>query len=57
MYRISACLMNAGQKQEALSFLQKALNANYELHKEIFDYLPQLKEDSSILELIESHKK
>ena len=56
-YRISACLMSIGQKQEALGFLQNALKLNYEIHNELFDYLPQLKENSSITDLIESYKK
>lgn len=57
LYRISACLMSIGQKQEALSFLQKALKINYEMHQELFNYLPQLKENISIIDLIESYKK
>ena len=56
-YRISACLMSIGQKQEALSFLQSALKLNYDKHNELFDYLPDLKENISITELIESYKK
>ena len=56
-YRISACLMSIGQKQEALSFLQSALKLNYEKHNELFEYLPQLKENTSITDLIESYKK
>jgi tetratricopeptide (TPR) repeat protein len=56
-YRIAACLMSIGQKQEALSFLQKALTLNYEKHNELFDYIPQLKSNISITNLIESYKK
>jgi hypothetical protein len=49
--------MSIGQKQEALSFLKNALKLNYALHNELFDYLPQLKENSSITDLIELYKK
>ena len=56
-YRISACLMSIGQKQEALSFLKKALKLNYDKHNELFDYLPDLKENTSITDLIEAYKK
>ena len=56
-YRIAGCLMQIGQKQEAMSFLQNALRLNYEKHNELFEYLPQLKENSSIVDLIESYKK
>jgi len=50
-------LMSIGQKQEALSFLQKALKLNYDKHNELFDYLPDLKENTSITDLIEAYKK
>ena len=56
-YRIAACLMSIGQKQEALSFLRNALKLNYDIHNELFDYIPQLKENPSITDLIESYKK
>ncbi|MEI6487432.1 MAG: tetratricopeptide repeat protein [Bacteroidota bacterium] len=56
-YRISACLMSIGQKQEALSFLHTALKLDYDKHSELFAYIPQLKENTSITDLIESYKK
>jgi hypothetical protein len=37
--------------------LQNALKLNYEKHSELFEYLPQLKENTSITDLIESYKK
>jgi tetratricopeptide (TPR) repeat protein len=56
-YRIAACLMSIGQKQEALGFLQNALALDYEKHNELFDYSPDLKENTSITDLIEAYKK
>ena len=56
-YRMSACLFKIGQKQEATSFLQNALKLNYEEHNELFAYIPQLKDDASVVELIQSFKK
>ena len=56
-YRMSACLMIIGQKQEALSFLHTALKLDYDLHNEIFDYVPELKDNTAITDLIESYKK
>lgn len=57
LYRISACLFSVGQKQEALTFLHNALGLDYEKHSDLFEYLPQLKENTTVLDLIESYKK
>jgi hypothetical protein len=54
---MSAYLLELGKKQEALGFLQNALVLDYEKHNELFEYLPQLKENTSILDLIESYRK
>ena len=49
--------MSTGEKQEAFSFLQTALNLDYDKHNKLFEFLPQLKSNSAVLELIESYKK
>ncbi len=56
-YRMAGCLMRAGEKQEAMGFLQTALNIDYDKHNELFDFLPQLKHNAAVLEIIESYKK
>jgi len=54
---MSAYLLEIGQKQEAMNFLQNALLLDYEKHKDLFEYLPQLKDNTSVVDLIESYRK
>jgi len=56
-YRMGACLMSLGNKQESISYLQHALQLDYDKHSELFEYSPQLKQNSAVLDLIESFKK
>ncbi|MCC7302766.1 MAG: tetratricopeptide repeat protein [Bacteroidia bacterium] len=56
-YRMAACLMNLGERQEGMKFLQNGLSLDYDKHAELFEYFPQLRENSAVLEVIESHRK
>lgn len=56
-YRMTACLLLDGKKEEALTYLQSALQLDYKKHKEIFKFIPELKKDRGILELIRSYRK
>ncbi len=56
-YRMSALLVEAGKRQEALTYLQDALVLDYEKHNELFTYAPELKTDKTILEVINTYKR
>jgi tetratricopeptide (TPR) repeat protein len=56
-YRYSAYLMKAGYVKLAHEKLEEALELNFEKHSELFDYMPQLKSDRHILELIALYDK
>jgi len=56
-YRITACLLTMGIKQEAMEHLHSALKLNYEMHNEMFEYIPALKENTSVIDVIQSYKK
>jgi len=56
-YRLSAMLIAAGKKQEALVSLQNALTLDYDKHNELFDYAPALKENQTIKNAIDTFKK
>lgn len=56
-YRMAAYLIYAGKKAEALEYLHEALNQDFEKHVEMFEEFPQLKDNVSLVELIESYRK
>ena len=56
-YRLSAMLIAAGKKQEALTYLQNALTLDYDKHNELFEYAPALKENQTIINAIDTFKK
>ncbi len=39
--------------EEAHSIIENALNIDFGKHKELFEYMPQLKDDTSVINLIE----
>jgi tetratricopeptide (TPR) repeat protein len=55
-YRMAAFLMSKGDKQEGMQFLTHALSLNYARHFEMFEFFPQLRENSAVLEVIESFR-
>ena len=56
-YRMSACLLWLGKKQEALTYLQNALQLDYKKHKEIFKFLPELRKNRAVIDMIKSYRK
>jgi len=56
-YRMSAMLISVGKKQEALVHLQNALTLDYDKHNELFEYAPALKENETVLRVIDTFKK
>jgi tetratricopeptide (TPR) repeat protein len=56
-YRMVAYLLFEGQKSEALTQLESALQSNYEAHEKLFDYLPDLKNNNQVSELLEIYRK
>jgi tetratricopeptide (TPR) repeat protein len=56
-YRMAACLLWSGKKQEALTYLQSALQLDYKKHKEIFKFIPELRKNRSVLDMIKSYRK
>jgi translation initiation factor IF-3 len=56
-YRMAACLLWVGKKQEALTYLQSALQLDYKKHKEIFKFLPELRKNRTVLDMIKSYRK
>lgn len=57
VYRLSAYLFKSGSDELALQFFKEALVLNYEKHEEFFQYLPHIKTNEIILNLLAKHKK
>ena len=56
-YRLSAYLFQSGSENQALSIFEKALSIDYDLHEEIFQYYPSLKDNKNLLNLLIEYKK
>lgn len=56
-YRMAAYLIYAGRKEEALEYLHEGLHQDFDKHVEMFEEFPQLRENVSLVELIESYRK
>ncbi|MFH1004343.1 MAG: tetratricopeptide repeat protein [Bacteroidota bacterium] len=56
-YRMAACLLWTGKKQEALIYLQHALQHDFKKHKEIFKFIPGLRKNRELLDLIKTYQK
>jgi len=56
-YRMAACLLWVGKKQEALTYLQSALQLDYKKHKEIFKFLPELRKNRTVIDMIKSYRR
>ena len=52
LYCRIACLFAKGYRQEALYLLGDALDENYGLHRQLFDLMPRLEEDTQVLAMI-----
>ncbi|MNL08957.1 hypothetical protein D3C87_1297020 [compost metagenome] len=56
-YRMVAYLFALGNKSEALLYLETALVTDPEKHYILFEYLPQLQDNSSIVDVINRYIK
>ncbi len=56
-YRLSVYLFQSGSESQALSIFEKALSIDYDLHEEIFQYFPCIKENKNLLNLLIEYKK
>ncbi len=52
-YRKAIYLLKQGMAEEAHSIIENALNIDFGKHKELFEYMPQLKDDTNVINLIE----
>jgi tetratricopeptide (TPR) repeat protein len=55
-YRMVCLLYLAGKLKEAYAQLEIALNKDYSYHRMLFEMMPELKNDLTILQLIEQQK-
>jgi len=56
LYRKSSYLFESGNIKESYKILIDALEMNFSSHEELFYYKPELKENPTILEIINSYK-
>ena len=56
-YRLTAYLLSLGNKNHAYEQFSHALKLDYEKHKDLFDFLPQSKKNTAIIDLISSFEK
>src|SRR5690606_40225306 len=54
-YRMVAYLIAVGKYNEALNYLELGLGADPRKHAVLFEYLPQLRENKAIAEVIRKH--
>ena len=55
-YRLTAYLFQSGQDQLALSIFKEALTINFEKHEDLFHYLPSVKTNINLLNLLSEFK-
>ena len=56
-YRLSAYLLNHGEERQALTLFRDALKINYEKHQELFSYMPHVKDNPNLINLLNTFKK
>lgn len=56
-YRIAAYHFKTGNTELALSFFKEALLIDYEKHQDFFEYIPSVKTNEFLLNLLTEHKK
>ena len=56
-YLMSAYLYSMGKKQEAITYLHRALDLDFDKHSTIYEFLPQLKDNLGLAEIIEAYRK
>ena len=55
-YRKTGYLLSMGETHNAYRTFEMALGLNYDKHIQLFDFLPQAKDNSIIIDLIQLHK-
>ncbi len=55
-YRLSAYILELGDETKSLSIFKKALAINFDLHSEIFLFMPKIKENENLLFLLTNFK-
>ncbi|MFI5134449.1 MAG: tetratricopeptide repeat protein [Chitinophagales bacterium] len=55
-YLRAVCYFEAGNRKEALAWLEEGLSSNYSKHRILFKFAPELKGDSMIASVIEQYK-
>ena len=56
-YRLAIVLLDKNLRKESLAVFEKAMEMNYSIHDDIFEYAPVLKNDIDILNLISTFNK
>ena len=56
-YRLSAYLLQNGEENQALSTFKDALQLDYDLHEELFQFFPSIKNNKNLLHLLTQFKK
>jgi len=57
IYRIVFYLIENGNEKEAYSLFEMGLNMDFEKHTSLFEFVPELKNNDRLIELIEMYKK
>jgi len=56
-YRITAYLLSSGKRKEALLFLDKALQNDFDSHHKLLDYFPDAKYITEVVDMIDMYEK
>jgi tetratricopeptide (TPR) repeat protein len=54
-YRLGAVLLRSGKRNEGLAIIANALNLDFQAHKELFTFIPELADDYGLQNIIENH--
>ena len=57
LYRISAYLISAGKYKEAFNYLENALFLDFDNHKVLFEFFPDLEIQKALHKVIERFRK
>jgi tetratricopeptide (TPR) repeat protein len=55
-FRLSAYLIETGDKTKGLNLFKHALTINYDLHAELFQYMPKIKDNKDLINLLNNFK-
>ena len=57
IFRLSAYLLEIGDETKGTTLFENALKINYDLHEELFEYMPSIKNNKNLLNLLDNFKK